>query len=165
MERSALKYAQFVYFLGMIVALPVLVALVWVIAQLIAAMPIEEFTTRAIDSWTLCAAAGATGAIVSVMQRISADDCPLRWRAGWQLLLLMGAFRPIVGAVIAVVAVLAIEANLIPALGSTAGPKLFFESVVAFFSGFSERFARDMLAAAPPQLPITPHPDKSQAAA
>jgi hypothetical protein len=157
-ERSALKYAQFIYFLGMIFALPLLVVSVSWIAQRLGAMTLDALQTGTIAAWTICAAAGATGAIVSVMQRISADECPLRWRAGWELLFLMGCFRPIVGAVVAVVVVLAIQANLLPALAASAGSSLYFQSVVAFFAGFSERFARDMLAAAPAQLPLTPTP-------
>jgi hypothetical protein len=43
-------------------------------------------------------------------------------------------------------------------LAASAGSSLYFQSVVAFFAGFSERFARDMLAAAPAQLPLTPTP-------
>jgi len=53
-----------------------------------------------------------------------------------------------------VVAVLAIEANLIPPWVAAAEDQNCFESVVAFFSGFSERFARDMLASAPPQTAV-----------
>jgi hypothetical protein len=66
--------------------------------------------------------------------------------SNWLLLFLMGMFRPVVGAVIALVAVLAIQANLLRALITTAAATAAFTSVIAFFSGFSERFARDMLA-------------------
>ncbi len=157
-ERSALKYAQFIYFLGMIFVLPLLIVSVSWIAQRLGAMNLVGLQPGTIDAWTICAAAGAIGAIVSVMQRISADECPLRWRAGWELLFLMGCFRPIVGAVIAVVVVLAIQAKLLPVVAAPAGSSLYFQSVVAFFAGFSERFARDMLAAAPAQLSLTPTP-------
>jgi len=113
-ERSALKNAQFIYFGGMMTALLALVVITWGIGRIVLNMNVEGITPSAVDGWTLAAAAGAIGAIVSVMQRISANECPLRWRAGTWLLFLMGGFRPIVGAVIAVIAVLAIQANLLP---------------------------------------------------
>ena len=164
-EQSALKYAQFIYFVGMMVALPILVAIVWFIAAQIGGMGFEGVNSSTINLWIVSAAAGATGAIVSVMQRVSADACPLRWRAGFVLLLLMGGFRPIVGAVIAVVAVLTFQAHLVPTLVGISESNLYFASVVAFVAGFSERFARDMLAAPPAQLSITPAPNAKEAAA
>jgi hypothetical protein len=154
-ERSALKYAQFLYFGGMLAALPILVPLAWVVSHLVGGMGFSGVDSVVVNMWLVAAAAGAAGAIVSVMQRISADDCPLRWRAGAWMLFLMGGFRPTVGAVFAVFAVLAFQAQLVPLVNLTvANGSVYFAGVVAFLAGFSERFARDMLAAAPAQLSI-----------
>jgi hypothetical protein len=61
---------------------------------------------------------------------------------------LVGSFRPLLGGLIAVVVYALLASGLLPirSPGSGNGSEAYFFLAVAFFAGFSERFAQDTLA-------------------
>jgi hypothetical protein len=93
------------------------------------------------------AAAGAVGAIVSVMMRMSGrgrydiDHERTRWE-----ITLIGAYRPVIGSVCGIVAYFLVQTPFIPIEDSAETLPLFV--VVAFIAGFSERWMRTMLSGA-----------------
>jgi hypothetical protein len=95
-----------------------------------------------IASWV----AGAIGAVVSVMQRVSSDSLELNHEAGRLELWLLGAMRPVVGAVVALALYSLFAGGILDfARPEGASADIYYYAGVGFLSGFSERFAQDML--------------------
>jgi hypothetical protein len=94
--------------------------------------------------------------VISVMQRMTAGNFALDYKAGPISLMLVGSFRPIIGAILAVVIYVLLNTNLVPInvpkRDAVSGdwsqwlPQVYLFSFVAFLAGFSERWAQDMLA-------------------
>jgi hypothetical protein len=94
------------------------------------------------------AAAGALGAIVSVMLRMSGrGDFSVDNELGHWGVVLVGAYRPVIGSVCGIVAYFLIQTPFIP-LDLTTEEKLPVYVSVAFLAGFSERWMRTMLGGA-----------------
>jgi hypothetical protein len=86
--------------------------------------------------------AGALGAVVSVMARMSAGKCVLDCEAGEHIIVRLGTFRPIIGAIFGLVVFSMLAGGVLPIKQQN----IFFYGALAFFAGFSERFAQDILA-------------------
>jgi hypothetical protein len=96
---------------------------------------------------------GGVGAIVSVMQRMTSGKLIFPPRTARFDLLLVGSFRPVIGAVFALVVYVLIMSGLLPISRPTSPNELvYFVTAIAFFAGFSERWAQDMLAAGRDQV-------------
>lgn len=92
-----------------------------------------------------CMAAGAVGAIVSVVIRMSGrgGGFTIDHELGSAGVMQLGALRPLIGAVFGVVLSLLIQTFLVPIDPKSLSFDLFV--VVAFLAGFSERWAKVML--------------------
>ena len=92
--------------------------------------------------------AGGIGAIVSVMQRVTDGKLNLLPTAQTGSLRVVGMFRPVLGGLIAVVVFALLASELLPIRkpGEVGGTAIYFYIAIAFFAGFSERFAQDTLA-------------------
>ncbi|NOT97173.1 MAG: hypothetical protein HOP00_12820, partial [Nitrospira sp.] len=88
--------------------------------------------------------AGALGSIVSIMVRI--QDFGKAANADQSVLFMTGFFKPVVGSSFALFIFAVIKAGLIP-ITITPGAETYFFIALAFVSGFSERFARDVATA------------------
>jgi hypothetical protein len=117
-----------------------------------------------------CIAAGALGAVVSVIQRINSGHFNLTYDVGRPYVAFLGGLRPVLGAAFGLVLYFAVTSGLltifdIPEAGSE---RLFTFLVVAFLAGFSERWAQDTLTSlgqgSGKTDPTTPRPsqDRSQ---
>jgi hypothetical protein len=109
---------------------------------------------------------GVFGSVTSVFQRISSGQLVLDYTAPRSQRWLLGGLRPFVGALFGSVVYFAIGAGLVAAVGQTQGQvptaSIGFFAVVGFISGFSERFATDMLERAGKLLvPVVINPDRS----
>ena len=97
-------------------------------------------------AWVATAAAGAVGAVISVLQRMGKGPLDLNpesdKRSFWQL----GLARPVIGATLGVVSYVLVGGGLIAITPprSATNQALYFAGI-AFLAGFSERFAQDML--------------------
>ncbi len=90
--------------------------------------------------------AGAIGAIVSVLMRMSkvhGSAFQIDHELGSDGVRSLGAFRPLVGAVSGVVVALLVQTTLVASQSAT--PTTAFFAVVAFLAGFSERWTKVML--------------------
>lgn len=98
--------------------------------------------------------AGAIGAVVSVIQRINSGSFEVEYDVGRGYIAFLGALRPAIGAVFAMIVSLAVTSKMIrlPGVADTGDEHFAALLVVAFFAGFSERWAQDTIAATVPSL-------------
>lgn len=95
--------------------------------------------------------AGAVGAVISVVQRINAGQFDLEYDVGRPYAFFLGGLRPLIGGASALVIAFAFKSGVLNLpLNSkhSASEEQFALVVLGFISGFSERFAKDTLAAA-----------------
>ena len=93
-----------------------------------------------------CVAAGAVGAFVSVLQRMSAGKFTVNHEVGREYVTKLATFRPFIGSIFGLAACFAITggiAHINPPLGPDR--RYAFYAFLAFLAGFSERFAKELL--------------------
>ena len=91
-------------------------------------------------------AAGAAGAIVSVLMRMSGihgSEFKIDHELGSDGVRRLGAFRPLAGAVSGVIVALLVQTTLVASQSGSVSTAFF--AVVAFLAGFSERWTKVML--------------------
>lgn len=143
---AAVRSGQIVYVGGMLLGM-VPMLLLGVVAWIVLANSKDVNSVGAIG--VLCFVAGAVGALISVMSRLSSGRVRVDWEFGKDTLRTLGALRPFVGAVFGLMTFFALKSGIV-ALGVIDGSKsTYFYVLFAFVAGFSERFARDMLLHAP----------------
>jgi hypothetical protein len=140
-EHAAQKSGQTVYLAGALLGIvpPVLllgVALLFGIAH---------STSDAVRTGFACFAAGAVGALVSVMARMNSGKTTLDWEFGKDTLRTGGLVRPFVGGVFGLATFFALKSDVVK-IGAI-GDSFYYLALFAFASGFSERLAQDMLLA------------------
>lgn len=142
--KAARKEARLRYLAGVAAGIGAILpvgAIFFVVLWLTSVVPVDD-RGEIIASWM----AGAIGAVVSVMQRLSADTLEVNHEAARLELWLLGAMRPVVGAVVAVALYSLFAGGVLDfALPEGASAEIYYYAGVAFLSGFSERFAQDML--------------------
>ena len=164
--RSAQRTAQLEYFAGMVMfGLPVLLAGIGALALVTGADPLGE-------PMLVSLIAGGVGAVVSVMNRMTSGRLILVAESGKAIIRLLGAIRPLVGAVLALAVHVLLSADLV----SFATPPpddgaALMAAGLGFIAGFSERFAQDMIAgaaggqtSAPAAAAVQPEPRPTGAA-
>ncbi len=106
----------------------------------------------------ICLAAGAIGAVISVMTRITrAQKVEVDINQGRPLTMAAGGFRTIIGSIFGAVLYVLVLGDLLPLKvpGGQNQEVLFFAGL-AFIAGFSERWAQDTVVHSVPQLGRTP---------
>jgi hypothetical protein len=148
-DRAARKSARIWYFGGMLVGLAAVIGLGALIPFIVGAFGDVELATPAARKFYACFVAGALGAMVSVMTRMRQEDgVRLDYEVGELLIVLLGAFRPVLGVVFGVLTYFAIASQLLPLTPPATGRQFFYYAVFAFAAGFSERFAHVILGSA-----------------
>jgi hypothetical protein len=147
---SAQRQAQLEYLLGMLMAIVPAAAITAVVAV----------TAGLLDTPAMVAVlGGAIGAVVSVMSRMSGGGLQLTPESGKKTIRALGFMRPVLGGVFGAVVYLFLEGGIVEVLAPpTNGSDLAFYAGLGFLSGFSERFAQDVIAqgtSTSPQLPDT----------
>lgn len=137
-ENAANGQAQMVYFLGMAVVTAALGVLS--LAGSISGLDEREFWGSLF--------AGAVGAVVSVIQRINTGRFDTEYDVGRLYPLFLGGLRPLIGAVFGLGIYLAATSDLLEIVPASNDKRLPGLLVFAFVAGFSERWAKDTLAAA-----------------
>ena len=87
---------------------------------------------------------GGTGTVISVMWRMTNGQLTVRHEVERWTLILVGSFRPLIGAVFGLLVYALIQSELLP-LAVAAANLLYFYGVIGFLAGFSERWAPDLL--------------------
>ena len=137
------RAAQAKYAYGMVMGAAIILAAWGIVAWILA-----EEHIKIINAVGL--AAGAIGACVSVLERMTRGKLEINAQSGQGTLIGFGALRPVIGAVFGFLIYLVIRAGLISVFVLPKGnaAALAYVSVFAFVAGFNERFAQDVLASA-----------------
>jgi hypothetical protein len=141
-EHAAQRSGQTVYLAGALMGILPPIALLGIALLL----GIVDGSSEAVRTGFACFAAGAVGALVSVMARMNSGKTTLEWEFGKDTLRTGGLVRPFVGGVFGLATFFALRSGVvkIAALDATS---FWFVTLFAFVSGFSERLAQDMLLA------------------
>jgi hypothetical protein len=156
-DRAANKAGRITYFWGMVAGVVAALGLVALAALVVH----ESFFSVDVDvsnvrDFFVCFAAGALGAVVSVLTRMRREDgFELDYEAGrWQAFAL-GSFRPFIGAVFGLVIYFALQSDLlqiaVPDEDPTTGApdaSFYFLALLSFVAGFSERLTKVVLGGA-----------------
>lgn len=140
-RQAANGEAQLVYFLGMAVGLGLLGALYLAVGGWLKIEGVNEANIVG------CLTAGAIGALVSVIARISTGSFALDFDIAPGYTLFLGSLRPWLGSIFGVLIYFAITSGFLDLFKVPSDPqeRFFFLCVVAFLAGFSERWAQDTL--------------------
>jgi hypothetical protein len=139
-EASAQRQAQLEYLVGMVMFLGLAVA---------GTAAIALFTPLLDEAATVSVLGGAAGAVVSVMNRMTSGSLRVRPEAGKKTIRALGFMRPVIGATFGAVVYLFLDGGIVQVLSPPdGGANLAFYAALGFISGFSERFAQDVIAQA-----------------
>jgi len=153
-EQAASREAQIVYLGGMLSGVLALCAVTVPAGILLAASDVPVNMTAFFG----CLIAGALGALVSVVTRMSADRFHVRHEVGRSYVQRVAAFRPFIGGIFGLLVYLAVEGGLIGQLQVPTDErnKFAFFLVLAFAAGFSERMVKEVLRSADGDEAATP---------
>jgi hypothetical protein len=147
-RQSAQRQAQLEYLLGMLMAIVPTAAITAIVA----------ITAGLLDTPAMLSVlGGATGAVVSVMARMSSGNLKLTPESGKKTIRALGFMRPVIGAVFGAVVYLFLDGGIVDVFTPpSGGSELAFYGGLGFLSGFSERFAQDVIAQVTPKDPQSP---------
>ncbi len=135
-EIGANRNAQIDYLMGIIIGCAIIALFIYTLSR---------FYPSIYPELLAAITGGSLGAFVSVLTRITHGTLFLQYEVGRRLICLLGAFRPVIGAVMGVALWWLIGGGLLPIKVDSNNTVLFF-SGSGFLAGFSERWAQDMLA-------------------
>jgi hypothetical protein len=135
---------------------PALYTLAWalLVVDLFLRLSALERPSASVPGPIMWSFAGAVGACVSVFVRIASDKFTPTWEATRQQLWVSGALRPLIGAALGVVIPLFVIGGLASGAPTSSDDvkSTAFYVALAFASGFSERWAPDLVAKQPSVL-------------
>jgi hypothetical protein len=140
-RRAAQRTAQSRYWQGTMIG-ALLIAVITTLGGIAFALTGTE------AAYGIALPAGALGAMVSVLQRMSSGKLKLEFEAGRDLLEVFGAVRPFIGAVFGLALMALLLGGFVPAIKVPADGRLAFFAALGFLAGFNERWAQDMLSTA-----------------
>ena len=149
-DRAAANAARFLYFWGMLAGALVAAAAGVLIALILGGggFGVINLGWPSTRFFFACYAAGALGAIVSVLTRMRADRFSLDYEVGRTPAFWLGAFRPFIGAVFGLFIYFALQSELLQLQEPDEGKAFFFFTLFAFVAGFSERLTHVILGGA-----------------
>jgi hypothetical protein len=140
-HKAAARSGQIVYVGGMLLGM-VPVALLIILALVLRLADSHNLAAR---QGLLCFAAGAIGALMSVMARMNSGRVRVDWEFGKDTLRTLGSLRPFVGGIFGLMTFFALKSGVVALDIADAKRSTYFYILFAFAAGFSERFAQDML--------------------
>lgn len=146
-HKAAARSGQIVYVAGMLLGM-VPVALLIVLALVLRLADSHNLAAR---QGLICFAAGAVGALMSVMARMNSGRVRVDWEFGKDTLRTLGALRPFVGGIFGLMTFFALKSGVVALDIADANKSTYFYVLFAFAAGFSERLAQDMLLGSPAQ--------------
>ncbi|HEX5619351.1 MAG TPA: hypothetical protein VFX51_13085 [Solirubrobacteraceae bacterium] len=154
-RASAQRQAQLEYLLGMLTAIIPAAAITAIIA----------ITAGLLDKpATVAVLGGAIGAVVSVMSRMSSGSIELKPESGKKTIRALGFMRPVIGGIFGAVVYVFLAGGIVEIVTPPTGTgELAFYGGLGFLSGFSERFANDVIAQGASKTPPLPDTARSPA--
>ena len=136
------KAARIVYFWGMMAGAVVSGLLGLGLAAILRSSGwFDEPDTLETQTFFVCYAAGALGAIVSVLMRMSSNRFRVDFEVGRTTVRRLGSFRPFIGAVFGMALYFLFQSELLrTTLPDDTGTAFFFFGILAFLAGFNERW-------------------------
>ena len=148
-DRAASNAARFLYFWGMFTGALLAAAAGIVVAVVLGpALNVIDLGATSSRLFFACYAAGALGAIVSVLTRMRTDRFAIDYEVGRTPAFLLGTFRPYLGAVFGLLIYFALQSELLQLRKPNADKEFFFFTFLAFAAGFSERLTHVILGGA-----------------
>jgi len=146
-HRAGEKAARLVYAWGMMLGVGALAIVAGTGVGLLQLFGSFDPHALGTQNFFACYGMGAVGALVSVLSRMATGGSGsfyLDYEVGRRSLRRLGSFRPVVGAIFALVLYLALRGDLLQIHAS--GPRTtYFYAALAFLAGFSERKAKILL--------------------
>jgi hypothetical protein len=146
-HRAASQEGRIIYGSGMLVGLLFIAVLgagaAWLLGM-------TDISVHHREMVLLCFGAGAIGALVSTLSRMSKPEAGrfnVDYELGRPLVRRLGLFRPFVGGIFGVALFFLLASGLLD-FKPSAGAQPYYYGIAAFLAGFSERFATGMLGAA-----------------
>jgi len=148
-QRAGEKRARLRYVEGMLgFGLLMLIVLSVLTAGVLAIFGVFDPHDPQVRQFYAAAAAGGLGAVISVLMRMGGRGTfAIDHELGRFGVLLVGAYRPVIGSVSGIVVYFLVQTPFLP-IDSSAKDSLPFYVVVAFLAGFSERWTRIVLSGA-----------------
>ena len=166
-EQAASREAQIVYLGGMLMGVLALCALAFPAGLLLdgANVPVD------LTTFFGCVIAGALGALISVVTRMSADKFHVRHEVGRGYVQRVAAFRPFIGSIFGLLVYFALAGDVITGITVPAdipaneSKRFAFFLVFAFVAGFSERMVKEVLRSTSGEDERKPEPAETTSAA
>lgn len=165
-DRAGTKAGRIVYVQGMVVlGVAILTVFAFLCAAILLAFDAYDVYSDDIQLIFACYAAGALGAIVSVMTRMASHGNKLYvdYEVGRRNLLVLGSLRPFVGAIWGVAFYFAVKGGLFQLAPNQATRPFYWFTILSFFAGFSERFTKVLIDNAEKAIPVA-HPGHGERA-
>jgi hypothetical protein len=155
--QAAARQAQIVYLKGMMRGLAMLLLLAPALAGLFFATDVPGVDETL---FIACLISGSLGALMSVLMRMNSGKFNVNHEIGREYLSNLGAARPFIGAIFALLLYFAFQGQLLDQIRLPDSPEgeFAFFMVSGFLIGFSERFAKEMLAASEQGVGIGQNP-------
>lgn len=148
-DRAAANAARFVYFWGMLAGAVAAAAAGILIAVIVGGgFGVIDLGATSTRFFFACYAAGALGALVSVLTRMRSDRFLLDYEVGRMPAFWLGTFRPFLGAVFGLFIYFALQSELLQLQKPDEEKAFFFFTLFAFVAGFSERLTQVILGGA-----------------
>ena len=149
-DRAGEKTGRLIYFWGMMLGLAALAVLAAIGTGLYGLFGNFRITDRQTQTFYVCYTMGAVGALVSVMTRMAGGgNFTIDYEVGRPALRRVGSFRPVIGAIFAVVLYFSLRGHIIQLKTVTGKHDLiYFYGALSFATGFSERRAKIVLGGA-----------------
>lgn len=164
-DRAGNKQARIVFFIGMVIGLGVLVPFAAATATVIWLVdPLDRPGSHwaQIQTLLVAIAAGALGALLSVLVRMASDGrFDVDYEVGRKQVRWLGFYRPWLGAIFGVATYLLLASDLLQTKPPGNDVALYYYGALAFLAGFFERF----LKIAPGGVPTPFEPETTDATA
>jgi hypothetical protein len=138
--RAGAKAGRIVYVTGMLIGATV-IALACAVVAIVLTRPAHQWN-HDVRVLLLCTGAGAVGALVSVLSRMSGggDKFTVDFEVGRPLLRRLGLYKPLVGSVFGLALYFLLVSGILMTRAPSHKTTIYFYAIVAFLAGFSERF-------------------------
>jgi len=142
-RRAGVRIGLTVYTQGMVIGLLLMTFLVALVVVPLVLWGSVKWD-RPLQGVVVSAAAGAIGAIVSVLQRMASEKSKfaVHYDLGKRTLYMLGSNRPVLGVVFGVFTYFVLASEVLGTKPPVGTNELYYYGSLAFVAGFSERFTR-----------------------